>query len=297
MVNVITAQKSFTTEYPNPITEEILQSTIRIEALNGKKAMAGTGFYYGVVIDSTKGTIKVGVVTNKHVVKEAVVLNLFFKEADKNDKPISGLPTVIGIPNDAKHVYSHPDPNVDLVFIDISSVFEQFDKKGKKISSFILNKYWIQNDQQIEKWMRPTENILMIGYPNNLWDTKNNFPIAREGITASAAYRNFNGNKEFLIDIAAFPGSSGSPVFYYAENPIDKYKSLGFRPGKELRFLGIVYAGPLYTVKGEIIKSSEQEKGGEVQSAIPMNLAFVIKAEQLLAFDKEILAKIEKSKK
>ena len=53
----------------------------------------------------------------------------------------------------------------------------------------------------------------MVGYPNGLWDTKNDLPIIRRGITATPAFRDYCGRDEFLIDAACFPGSSGSPVF------------------------------------------------------------------------------------
>jgi len=44
----------------------------------------------------------------------------------------------------------------------------------------------------------------MIGYPSGLWDTKNNLPIVRKGITATTPYFDYNGKREFLVDIAAF---------------------------------------------------------------------------------------------
>lgn len=57
----------------------------------------------------------------------------------------------------------------------------------------------------------------MIGYPNGLWDSQNNLPIIRRGITATSVKKDYNGKKEFLIDAAVFPGSSGSPVFIFNE--------------------------------------------------------------------------------
>ena len=53
----------------------------------------------------------------------------------------------------------------------------------------------------------------MIGYPIGLIDEYNNKPIVRKGITATTYNIDYNGKKEFLIDIACFPGSSGSPIF------------------------------------------------------------------------------------
>ena len=39
------------------------------------------------------------------------------------------------------------------------------------------------------------EEIVMIGYPNGLWDSVNNMPIARRGITATPVYLNYEGKK------------------------------------------------------------------------------------------------------
>ena len=53
----------------------------------------------------------------------------------------------------------------------------------------------------------------MIGYPDGIWDSVNNLPVIRKGITATHPHISWNGKTEFLTDIASFPGSSGSPYF------------------------------------------------------------------------------------
>lgn len=55
----------------------------------------------------------------------------------------------------------------------------------------------------------------MIGYPNGIWDSVNNMPIIRKGITATHPRLNYNGRKKFMIDAACFHGSSGSPVLLF----------------------------------------------------------------------------------
>ena len=62
------------------------------------------------------------------------------------------------------------------------------------------------------------EDIIFIGYPNGIWDSVNNMPILRKGSTATHPCLNYNGKKEFMIDAACFPGSSGSPVLIFNEN-------------------------------------------------------------------------------
>lgn len=61
------------------------------------------------------------------------------------------------------------------------------------------------------------EEILMVGYPNGLWDSVNNYPLIRRGITASHPAVDFevDGVPTTVVDAACFPGSSGSPVILH----------------------------------------------------------------------------------
>jgi len=55
----------------------------------------------------------------------------------------------------------------------------------------------------------------MVGYPVGIWDSANNMPVIRRGITATHPGKDYEGKSEFMIDAACFPGSSGSPVFLF----------------------------------------------------------------------------------
>lgn len=126
----------------------------------------------------------------------------------------------------------------------------------------------------------------MIGYPNGLWDQVNNMPIIRRGITATNVTLDYNGKKEFLIDAACFPGSSGSPVLICnVGGYTSKFGSLNW--GKSRVFLlGILYAGPQMRVTGDLqlITVPEYQQKTVSVSQIPNNLGFIIKAERLLEF-------------
>ena len=76
------------------------------------------------------------------------------------------------------------------------------------------------------------EEVLVIGYPNALWDEANNLPLFSKGIASTHPAKDFNGKPEFIIDAAAFPGSSGSPVFCYrsVKNHADAARALGRAP-------------------------------------------------------------------
>lgn len=126
----------------------------------------------------------------------------------------------------------------------------------------------------------------MIGYPNGLWDSVNNMPIVRRGSMATNISLDHNGKREFVIDAACFPGSSGSPVILFNKGGYtDKKGNLNWGNGR-LYLLGILYAGPQLTVTGEIkvvTVPNVQQKALSV-SHIPNNLGYIIKSNVILDF-------------
>jgi len=66
------------------------------------------------------------------------------------------------------------------------------------------------------------ERLLVIGYPEGIYDSANNLPIIRSATVASAIGVPFNRKPKFIIDAQLHEGTSGSPVlvkpyFYYDE--------------------------------------------------------------------------------
>lgn len=83
------------------------------------------------------------------------------------------------------------------------------------------------------------EEVIFIGYPYGIWDTKNLLPIVRKGITATSIGLDFQGENQFLIDASVFPGSSGSPVFIYDKGFYTKKDGYTI-PKNRLLFVGIL---------------------------------------------------------
>ena len=92
----------------------------------------------------------------------------------------------------------------------------------------------------------------MIGYPRGIYDEANNLPIVRRGITATSMGRDYNSKPEFMIDMACFPGSSGSPVFMDKTGYVDRKTQGHMIDAHRFYFLAIFYAGPLITNQGAI---------------------------------------------
>jgi hypothetical protein len=132
------------------------------------------------------------------------------------------------------------------------------------------------------------QQVLVIGYPNGLWDHFNNMPIARRGTTATHALARYAGKRNFLVDVAAFQGSSGSPVYAY-ESPMFRQPDGSFSPGTKAAFLGIVWGVVERTVSGEL-------KTIEIPSALAqvpvvqtsLNLAIALHADAVRDIDEII---------
>jgi hypothetical protein len=54
--------------------------------------------------------------------------------------------------------------------------------------------------------------VLVVGYPMEFYDTRNNLPIVRTGTLASAYGMDFRGNPVCIVDANLEQGTSGSPV-------------------------------------------------------------------------------------
>lgn len=268
------------------ITEQLLNGTIRIEAFSGNKISTGTGFFFNFSVDNNGENQIPVIITNKHVVNGFSSIKLFFKK-DKNGEPDYGPPFIVTIPNNPSTVIQHPNGNIDLVAIPTAPIFAELDKQNVGIFYIATSEDRIPDDTTQKKELKSIEDVWMIGYPNGLWDAKNNLPIVRKGITATTPYLDYNGKREFLIDIAAFGGSSGSPIFFYRDFYTDKETYVA-KIGTQLYLLGVLYAGPNYTVEGKVVKVNPSDQISNVQTNIPMNLGYVIKASEILAF-KEIL--------
>ena len=132
----------------------------------------------------------------------------------------------------------------------------------------------------------------MVGYPIGIWDSVNNMPLLRAGVTSTAPGRDYEGRAEFVIDAACYPGSSGSPVLLWDNGPYMKKTGETVMGGYRIKLLGILYAGPMQTTTGEIqVVTIPTKQVSVALSRTPVNLGFVIKAKKIQDFD-SVLAKM-----
>lgn len=245
----------------NPATY-ITLSTVRLVSQRGDVTSVGTGFFYiyeiSIFENGQEKKIEIAtIVTNKHVVKDmetlTITLSLCPKDAVLTDTAIgpNDFHQFFRVDNLQERLIYHPDSEVDVCIYPIAPILDQVSQvsPAAKIRHTFLHKNFRLPDSE-QAFIRPIESIVMIGYPNGLWDAVNNRPIARRGLTASHPLQAWNGKRQFVIDAACFPGSSGSPVFLFEDGMFRNGE--GYSPGTRARLLGILFAGPLISQKGRL---------------------------------------------
>lgn len=264
------------------IAESILHLTVRIEAkrLDGT-VITGTGFYFDFCVKDEMSIP--AIVTNKHVVENADSMIVLFSVFNE-DGTIAEKKERLEVGGMLGHWSMHPDPDVDLCVLPIAKVLTAFAAAGKQLAIAPLNASFVADSVKM-KSLSAIEDITMVGYPNGLWDNVNNLPIVRRGITATPVGSDYCGKKEFLIDSACYPGSSGSPVLLFND---DSYRE-GDRIvlGSRLLLLGVLYAVPVRSVEGTITVGNIPR----VYSQGMLNLGYAIKAERLLEFEPILMAR------
>lgn len=268
-------------------TEFLINSTIKIQTIernleNGQYyESSGTGFFFN--FQNSLGSNPV-IVTNKHVIANSESGTLAFKLKNNLGQFSRDSILVVTINSFKDKWIFHPDTLVDLAIFPISSLLEQFNKKGKVIYFTAFTENELPNDS-INNSLSAIEDIIMIGYPFGLLDKANNLPIVRRGLTATPSYLNYNFVPEFLCDIPVFPGSSGSPVILFNPTSFTTREGLLIFDSR-LLLLGINYATYTKDFQGKIIPKISYNSNDTLitQTPIPYNIGIVIKAERILDF-------------
>ena len=270
-----------TEKYVSPI-EVLIHSTVRIECETETGRGSGSGYFFAFLEKENQHVPCI--VTNKHVVAGAKrgVFHLTRQAADGTPK--LGDYATFAFDNFEQMWIGHPDPSIDLAVCLIGPILNSAKDRGESLHLALLGRATIASSELLNS-LPSMEEIIMIGYPNGIWDAKHNLPIIRRGITATHPKLPYNGKPEFLIDAACFPGSSGSPVFLANIGSfVDASGALC--AGSRVALLGTLYAGPQHTATGEVVVVQvPTDTKALAVSTIPNNLGLVIHASKVLDFE------------
>lgn len=221
---------------PESIFENILFTTVRIEAsLPGNLTSTGTGFVFNYVRNDEQYLF---IVTNKHVIKNSIKGKLTFNQRD-GERPMLGKVFTINYSNFESQWIGHSQDDIDVAIMPFAPVLNELSDKHVQIFFKSITPDLIPSDKLLREDIDAVEDIVFVGYPNDIYDRRNLLPVVRRGITATPVSIDFEGKPAFLIDASIFPGSSGSPVFLCN---IGSYspKGKGLIAGSRLFFLGVV---------------------------------------------------------
>lgn len=197
----------------------------------------GTGFYYLEQLD--KGQV-LFLVTNYHVLtgaspsegKKPIGDHISFQFHLSEDE--TGKTKTVQFPLFTKSgkpiwIANTDFPEADMALIPVVQSLRQDCKV------FGISAKWATPQMLI----RPTTNVTLVGYPYGYYDTTNALPIWKTGTIASEPKMDFDGKPLLLVDVSAFPGMSGSPVFAIASGMYEMVDGSAVTPGSVQEFLGI----------------------------------------------------------
>ena len=268
---------------PITISEKMMFNTVRLVASNGS---SGTGFFYNFVVDDK---VIPTIITNKHVVcnnpNETIKFFLHLKDGEGSNESFEIAFTTNWIFHS----------NKDLCFCFVNPVFEHVKNvTGKEVFYVAIDDSILATNDKLDE-LSALEELVMVGYPIGMWDKRNNLPIFRKGYTSAHPAIDFNEKGIGLVDMACFPGSSGSPIFILNEGGYkDKKGNLNWGMGRII-FLGVLFAGPQYDAQGDIVVKNipTVQQKIETHTAIMTNLGYYIKSAELNEF-KEYIKKVIK---
>jgi hypothetical protein len=278
------------------IIDQLVHTTLRIECRdNLGKASSGTGFIASFC--AHEGRTVPAIITNKHVIEGAVdgLFHMTLKNSEGG--PLYGQHVAVPVQNFQSLWIRHPDPAVDLAAFPLGPIIQWLNQQGKDVFWIGWQTNMLANDEFMNE-LNAVEDVLMIGYPNGLWDSRNNLPIVRKGITATPPFIDFEGRAEFMIDCACFPGSSGSPVVLCnMGGHLSKGGGMILGQGR-VKVLGILWGGPQHTAQGDIrVVPAPTAMQPVALSKIPNNLGYCVKAKQLLWYEEHFAKIVEAERK
>lgn len=208
----------------------IAQSWVRATArLVNEEGRQGTGFF--VARTASEGT-RVFLITNKHVLHKQPAFRAVapWIQMNLNATGEGGRPkrefgrVMLDSAKGGRLVREHPDPETDVLAIDVGHVFAQTPGVVPP-DGFPHSGYFAAARARDALDITIGDEVMTVGYPLGLRQGDTELPLVRQGILATTigiplvdtaedptGTRRVRTRRAFLIDGACVPGQSGSPV-------------------------------------------------------------------------------------
>ncbi|WP_170317686.1 S1 family peptidase [Paroceanicella profunda] len=260
------------------LADQLNHTVVRItsgKTIDYMPQSSGTGFFYGMKIDNIVIAL---IITNKHVISDALWLRFDFARMNEQKRRVLEPSRPYTLPISDAILFPHPDPDVDIVGIALNPMKEHLLKDGYNIAERLLSAENFPPVYLIPQ-IQASQPVLMSGFPNSLRDEANNLPILRRGILSTNLSTNYKGKQNIVVDIAVYPGSSGSPIFAYFDQ---------LRPSKEFSIalfespiaylIGILHSGPTTNARGRLVTAPAPTEYPRTETTIMMHLGYAAKA-------------------
>lgn len=216
------------------LSTQLLFTTVPIWAESPAGTTSGTAFLYTAVVEGSAEQSVPLLVTNLHVVRNAKRVVVEFIERD-GANPATDKKLLVDIDPDLLSRYS--DQNLDLAAAPLGPLLNAREAEGRPLFIRTIDQN-LTPPSTTQQELSAMEDIVFIGYPSGLRDSKNSLPLIRRGITSTPVWNDFQGTPHFLIDAGVFPGSSGSPVFILNQGAYTTKN--GLTVGTRIFFLGVL---------------------------------------------------------
>lgn len=234
----------------------------------------GTGFFYMLKEKEVNYPI---IVSNKHVFCGKTWIELDFSSQDDQGNRIFGPPTKTRFQSGQLPIFEHPDPKVDLAAAPLTPLLEELKIKGRIPHTLCLQKGNLAPDS-VQKALFAGTSVLMVGFPNGIMDETNNLPVVRRGTLATHYEADYLGQTNFVVDIAAFSGSSGSPVFAFFDQFLpDEKGQIVFTSQPRVHLIGVLHSGPVMTAEGKVVPVPVPTTLQGVKTNLMIHLGYCVK--------------------
>jgi hypothetical protein len=253
-------------------------TVIRIRAgdpINLNASHSGTGFFY--TFHDDKGDIPF-VISNKHVLCDKTWIEFDFATVDNNGWRVFGPFSKIRINHGDLPIIEHPNKFIDLAGIPLLPLIVYLKKRGINPYVSTLTKANTA-PAKVQAVLHAATSVLMVGFPNGIMDEANNLPVVRRGTLATHYKADYLGETNFVVDIAAFGGSSGSPIFSLFESIVpDENGNISLMAEPQIHLIGVLHSGPVITAQGHIVPKPVPTNSLVSQTNIMMHLGYCVKA-------------------